>query len=272
MALRDVTAQGVERAMVEFDRMGGEAFLEHSGLGQARGYFLIRGGRRYDSKAVVGVAHGYDRPDLGSLLPQDFPDGEASAVRVLESLGFDVERPPRNPPWAEEELILALDLYLRSGLRDDADQAVVDLSRVLNDLEVHAERPDVDRFRNPNGVAMKLANFAAINPNYHGRGLTRVGRRDADVWERYASDEEALVAIATAIREGRGLLAVQLAEPTRTQVVEVETQHVEQFQVSVPSQEIEATRREQSLVLSYIDHLRSLGCQRRFNSDPPSPI
>ena len=48
----------------------------------------------------------------------------ATVARRLESLGFDVERPPRNPPWAEEELILALDLYLRSGLLDDTNQAV----------------------------------------------------------------------------------------------------------------------------------------------------
>ena len=135
----------------------------------------------------------------------------------------------------------------------------VELSRVLNDLEVHPDRPDVDRFRNPNGVAMKLANFAAIDPNYHGRSLTRVGRRDADVWGRYASDEEALAAIAEVIREGRGVLGVHPSEQTRAQVVEVEAQYVEQFQVAVTSQEIEATRREQSLVLSYVDHLKSLG-------------
>ena len=100
-------------------------------------------------------------------------------------------------------MILALDLYLRSGLLDDGNQAVVDLSRVLNDLQVYSERPDTDRFRNPNGVAMKLANFAAIDPNYHGRGLTRAGRLDAEVWDRYASDEDAVTAIASEIREGR---------------------------------------------------------------------
>ena len=261
MALKDVTAQGVERAAAEFDRMGREAFLEQFSFGQARGYFLIRGGRRYDSKAVVGVAHGYDRPDLGPLRPQDFSGGDATVVRLLKSLGFDVERPPRNPPWAEEELVLALDLYLRSGLLDDGDQAVVDLSRVLNHLEVHSERPNADRFRNPNGVAMKLANFAAIDPNYHGRGLTRAGRCDAEVWDRYASEEDALAAIVAAISEGRGLPAAQLAEVVRPGVTsaEVEAQHVEQFEVAASNQVMEAVRREQSLVLAYGEHLESLG-------------
>ena len=259
MALADVPPEGAERAMVESDRLGREAFLARFGFGKPRGQFLIRGGRRYDSKPVIGAAHGYDRPDLGPLRPHDFAGGDATVARHLESLGFDVARPPHNPTWAEEELILALDLYLRSGLLDDTNQAVVEISRVLHDLEVRADRPDVDRFRYPNGVAMKLANSAAVDPNYHGRGLTRMGRRDADVWDRYASDEEALAAIAAAIRERQGVLAVQPAEQTRAQIVEVEAQHVEQFQVSVPSQEIEATRREQSLVLSYIDHLEGLG-------------
>ena len=261
MALNDVTAQGVERAMVEFDRLGRATFLDQSGLGPAGSYFLIRDERRYDSKAIVGVAHGYDRSDLGPLRPKDFSGGDATVARHLESLGFDVERPPRNPTWAEEELILALDLYIRLGLLDDKDASVVDLSLVLNALTIHAARPDQARFRNPNGVAMKLANFAAIDPNYSGRGLSRVGKRDAEVWERYASDEDTLAATAEAIREGSELPAERLAEPTHSPVekVEVEAQHVEQFQVSVPGQVVEATRREQSLVLAYVNHLKSQG-------------
>ena len=55
-------------------------------------------------------------------------------------------------------------------LLDDTDPAVVELSHVLNSLEIQSERPDADRFRNPNGVALKLANFAARDPNYDGRG------------------------------------------------------------------------------------------------------
>lgn len=129
VALSDVTAKGVERAIKELDQLGREAFLASFGLGRARGYFLIRGGRRYDSKAVVGAAHGYDRPDLGPLRPLDFTGGDATVARRLECPGFVVERLPRNPPWAQEELILALDVYLHSGLLDDTAPAVVELSR-----------------------------------------------------------------------------------------------------------------------------------------------
>ena len=275
MALGDVTAEGVERAMVEFDRLGRTAFLGQFGFGKAREYFLVHGAGRYDSKAVVGAAHGYDRPDLGPLRAQDFSGGDATVARLLESLGFTVERPARNPLWAEEELVLALDLYLRFGLLDDRDSAVVDLSRVLNDLTIHSERPDPDRFRNPNGVAMKLGNFAAIDPNYDGRGLTRSSRRDVEVWVRYASDEDTLASAAAAIRDGRGLPTVPTTEPARTLVeeVEVEAQHVEKFQVSAPTQPAEATRREQSLVLAYADHLRSKGHRvTRHRYQPPGSM
>lgn len=90
MALSDVTSVGVERAIDEYDQLGKEAFLAQFGFGEARGYFLIRGERRYDSKAIVGVAHGYDRPDLGPLRSQDFTGGEVTIARLLESLGFEV--------------------------------------------------------------------------------------------------------------------------------------------------------------------------------------
>ena len=149
MALGDVTAEGIERAAVEFDRLGREAFLDHYGFGKARNYFLFHGGRRYDSKAVVGVAHGYDRPDLGPLRPQDFSGGEATVARHLESLGFNVENYARGIPWAEEERILVLDLYLRAGRLGMADPLVVELCQVLNALKVHSACPDPHRGPQP---------------------------------------------------------------------------------------------------------------------------
>ena len=85
----------------------------------------------------------------------------------------------RNPKWADPELILALDLYLRRGIVDDKDQEVVELSELLNRLPIHAARPDAVHFRNANDVALKLANFAAFDPSYEGKGMSRGGRRDA---------------------------------------------------------------------------------------------
>ena len=171
-----------------------------------------------------------------------------------------MENPRRNPPWAEKELILALDLYMREGLLDNKDQAVIELSRDLNSLTLHSERPNAARFRNPNAVALKLANFAALDPNYDGRGMTRGGRGDAEQWERYASEEDTLAELAAVIREGREPPTLPPAETApHVTKAEVEAQHVEQFQVSVAAQVIKAERREQCLVLAYHDHLKSQG-------------
>lgn len=148
MGLNDVTAEGVKQAIQEFNQMGRDAFLKKYGFGEALRYFLIHEGRRYDSKAVVGVAHKYDQPTLGPLQSQAFSGGDATVGRLLESLGFNVEEGSRNPSWTAQ-----------------------------------------------------------------------------------------------------------------VEVVAVEAQHVERFQVSSPAQVIEATRREQSLVHAYECHLRSRGCR-----------
>lgn len=167
----------------------------------------------------------------------------------------------RNPPWTEEELVLALDLYLREGLLGNKHSDVQDLSRALNALDLHAERPDADRFRNPNGVALKLANLAALDPNYPGHGMRRGGRRDAEVWERYASDEDALAEAASAVRKGLALPTQAPQEPDVPEVteVDVEAQHVGTFQTSVQGRSTEADRREQRLVRAYRQHLESRG-------------
>jgi len=48
---------------------------------------------------------------------------------------------------------------------------------------------------------MKLGNFAALDPEYPGVGLTSGGRADADVWDRYHENPEELAALASALRE-----------------------------------------------------------------------
>ncbi len=58
------------------------------------------------------------------------------------------------------------------------------------------------RFRNPNGVALKLANFAALDPSYPGVGMTRGGKRDAEVWDSFIRRPDELAAIAAQLRNG----------------------------------------------------------------------
>jgi hypothetical protein len=57
----------VLKAIDESDSLGREKFLDKYGFGHSRDYFLEYGDRRYDSKAIVGAAHGFQHPSLGSI-------------------------------------------------------------------------------------------------------------------------------------------------------------------------------------------------------------
>lgn len=82
----------VLKAVEEFDRKGRDVFLEEYGFGKARDYFLVVDGRRYDSKAIFGAAHGYQFPELGPLGWRDFNGGATTVERKLEAMGFRIER------------------------------------------------------------------------------------------------------------------------------------------------------------------------------------
>ena len=109
----------------------------------------------------------------------------------------------RNPPWERDELILALDLYLQSGRKvlDGTDPQVIDLRELLNQLPIHPVRPHARKLRNANGVALKLANFRAID--VPGTGMASVGRRDREVWDEFTNDPAKLGHLTEAIRTGR---------------------------------------------------------------------
>ncbi len=97
MGMKDVTAAGVRRAVDEYEQLGREQFLLRYAFGPARSYFLHLDEAWYESKAIVGAAHGFDRPDLGPLRSSEFSGGAASVGALLARLGFGVEkRPPHH--------------------------------------------------------------------------------------------------------------------------------------------------------------------------------
>jgi hypothetical protein len=123
VALRDLTsAQAVISAIDEFEKLGRPAFHNAYGFGPADEYILVYGGRYYDSKAIVGVAH---QIQTGTPLRNtDFTGGRHGAVRRLRSLGFEVISQRRgsfallwNPklwPWPENDR-LALQRAIQAG-------------------------------------------------------------------------------------------------------------------------------------------------------------
>ena len=90
MGLRLQSRAAVECALTEFRRIGREAFLERYGFRPSRQYLLVDEGVEYDSKAIAGVAHGFDHPDEGPLLASAFSGGVRGAAGALRALGFEV--------------------------------------------------------------------------------------------------------------------------------------------------------------------------------------
>ncbi|WP_405734972.1 HNH endonuclease [Streptomyces sp. NBC_00028] len=90
MALSDITRSEVAKAIEECDRLGRDLFLQRYGFRPARRYLLSHEGRQYDSKAVVGAAHGF-LPGREPLAAKDFSGGAEHAVRLLKSLGYSME-------------------------------------------------------------------------------------------------------------------------------------------------------------------------------------
>jgi len=93
-ALSKLTSRtAVERAIEEYDRLGQEQFLDKYGFGQARAYLLRYHGRLYDSKAIAGVAFGFEHPAQGPLKSGDFSGGKdpGHAAHRLRELGFEIQ-------------------------------------------------------------------------------------------------------------------------------------------------------------------------------------
>jgi hypothetical protein len=129
------------------------------------------------------------------------------ALRSLEKKGA-VEMVPESAPqrwrltapymdrrrvWDREELILALDCYVRNG----GEVAQAEIEELRRDLSFWAlERHECGR--STGSVGYKLANFRAIDTNYT-EGFPHVGRRDTEVYDEFATKPEALRQAASEI-------------------------------------------------------------------------
>ncbi len=115
------------------------------------------------------------------------------------------EEKKRNPPWTRDELILALDFYLRhrNATPDKSSDAVTQLSLDINGLAKRLGLSGSDTLRNSNGVYMKLMNFRSHDPEYTDlgkSGLTRGNREERVLWDQFAHDPERLAHVAETIR------------------------------------------------------------------------
>ncbi len=136
----------------------------------------------------------------------------------------------RNPKWHRDELILALDLYLQIGPGQihARNPKVIALSQLLNQLPIHHGKEMYDRFRNPNGVSLKLSNFLALDDSYAGKGMSSTSKLDKQIFEEFKDDKSLLRILADAIKKStteeelRNAVLSIANEPTDTDFARLE--------------------------------------------------
>jgi 5-methylcytosine-specific restriction protein A len=115
VSLDDITRGAVLKAIEDYDALGQSEFLDTYGFRPARSYVLAYNGRRYDSKAIVGVAYGY-LPGRQPLAADEFSGGEATVGRLLRKLGFTVQVGGDLTPARLERILAHLRVYRREGV------------------------------------------------------------------------------------------------------------------------------------------------------------
>ncbi len=139
-----VTREHVLLAVDEYDRLGDEDFLTEHGFEKAPAYVLRNGGKDYDSKAVLGVAHGYATGKAASS--QEFSGGKEGAAKVLRALGFDVAYLARTSEAGDEpatgQWVEASDLgneAAHSAWATAAREALIETAGTYNEVVVNKD-------------------------------------------------------------------------------------------------------------------------------------
>lgn len=93
--------------------------------------------------------------------------------------------------WAKDELLLAVNLYskLAFGQLHSRNPAIVGLANMIG--------------RSPNSVALKLVNFASLDPNLKQKGMEKTSKLDREIWQEYMQNWDAVFI------EGEKLLAAK---------------------------------------------------------------
>jgi 5-methylcytosine-specific restriction protein A len=158
---------------------------------------------------------------VGAVL-QTMPEVEVLSAPRRARLRGGLPAVQVNPDWTFDELILALDLYLRwrpkqppSGHPD-----LRSLSDLLRRLPLHAPETRAESFRNANSARRKLGDFTDPDPDYVGKG-TKGGEGVHLVWAQFAGRPEALAAAVERITASAdGLTVVLPPEEGETTAVE----------------------------------------------------
>ena len=111
--------------------------------------------------------------------------------------------------WTKEETILAFELYCRTsfGRMHQRNPEVIALSKAIN--------------RTPGSVALKLCNFAALDPSLPQKGASHGSRMDQVVWNDFSTQLDKLIEVAEEIKLGLNL------PPLPEETIELPTEQAE---------------------------------------------
>ena len=86
--------------------------------------------------------------------------------------------------WSREELLLAINLYLKLpfGKMHSRTLEVIHLANLMN--------------RTPSSIAMRLVNFASVDPFHQNRGIKGLagGKRQVEpIWQEFLANKEEIL-------------------------------------------------------------------------------
>lgn len=153
-----------------------------------------------------------------------------------------------------------MDFYVKAGgldgglIPDQTSPQIGELSALLRRLGAYPVERQGEKYRNPNGVYLKLMNFRHVEAEGQ-HGMPAYSQLDAAVRRDYIDDLPALYAEAATIRRRLDEGAVEPAETSpAVEDVEIERQNTETYLVNPSAESRKAERAEQKLVLRYRDY------------------
>ena len=96
----------------------------------------------------------------------------------------------RNPKWSRDEIILTLDFYHTHfpKIPEKTSREIEALSQSLRKLRLKLGGDLNNKYRNINGVHMKLMNFHHFNSNHPGKGLKGGSKLDDQIFREFERD------------------------------------------------------------------------------------
>lgn len=185
----EISDDDVRRAMSDFDQ--GRPSTEPWWSRLTGTHAIIVDGKHYPPEPILASAAGVSEDEL---------PGVRGVRRALKDLGFEVRT--FDPDWTWDELVLALDLYMRSNgsmLWKEAPE-VLELREFLVAMPDHKHIRHLPGLRGGGSIHMKLGNFRYLDPDRDG-GLKQYSSLDEQVWSEYADDPERLHRTAESIRQ-----------------------------------------------------------------------